>query len=182
MNIWYANPGRADKNIGKAYNEFCALVPDKDWIVISDQDALWWPELVLQQVADIVNGDGANYALLGASTNRLASDYQRPFPEDFNNMDPFHHRRVAEHLAEMNYGKIKNDRNRPVAGVFMLFPKQTWKRFPFPENRIDADTLFCKRIRANGGKIGVMEGVYVFHWYRANSSNPTKYKKHLLKL
>lgn len=180
MKIWYANPGRADKNIGKAYNEFCSLVPDEDWICISDQDALWWPELVLKQVADIITGDGAKYSLLGAMTNRLAGSYQRPHPEDFENMDIFYHRRVAERLHSENYGNIVNQMNKPIAGLFMVFPKTIWKRIPFIERNIAADTFFCRQIRAIGGKIGIMSGVYVYHWYRANQPNPTRYKKHLL--
>lgn len=180
MNIWYANPGRADKNIGRAYNEFCALAPDGDWIAIQDQDALFWPELTLRQVEDIVAGKGQDYALLGAVTNRLASTYQRPFPEDFDNLDIKHHRARAEQLYANNYGVVTGDK-KDIAGLFMLFPKSTWTKVGgFAENCIFCDTVFSQKIIAKIGCIGVMQGVYVYHWYRAQSDDPRRYKAHLL--
>lgn len=179
MNIWYANPGRADKNIGRAYNEFCAIVPDGDWIAIQDQDALFWPELTLGQVESIVAEKGQDYALLGAVTNRLASTYQRPFPEDFDNIDIMHHRGRAEQVYREKYGVV-GGKNKPIAGLFMLFPKSTWNRVKFAENCIFADKIFCQNVLAKVGRIGVMQGVYVYHWYRAQAADPMRYKAHLL--
>lgn len=177
--VWYINPGRGDKNLGRAYNDACNLIPDDDWICISDQDALWWPELVLRQIEEIVNGVGQEYDLLGCMTNRLASEYQRPFPEDFDNMDMRHHRERAEQLHRENYGIVTGER-RLIAGLMMLFPKSTWNKVKFKEKTIIADTLFCRQIVGKRGKIGLMKGVYVMHYYRAHSNTPKKYKKHLL--
>lgn len=177
--IWYVNPGRADKNLGKGYNDICRIIPDNDWICISDQDCLWWPELVLKQVEEIVNGVGKDFSLLGCMTNRLASEYQRPFPEDFDNMDMKHHRGRAEQLYKDNYGQVIGGK-RPVAGLFMLFPKKTWNITKFQERVVIADTLFSRKIISRGGKIGLMTGVYAMHWYRAQSNDPMRYKKHLM--
>lgn len=176
--VYYVNPGRPDKNIGRAYNEICSLFPDDSWICISDQDCLWWPELVLKQIGEILNRD-SSYSLLGCMTNRLASEYQRPFPGDFDNMNIRDHRARAEELYNKNYGIVEGER-RPIAGLFMLFPKKVWNRIKFKEQCISADTKFCKDILRSGGKIGLMKGVYCFHWYRGNAVNPASYKKHLL--
>lgn len=177
--IHYLTPGRADKNIGRAYNEACALIPAGDWIAIQDQDSLFWPEFTLKQVEDIISQHGGDFALMGCVTNRLASKYQRPFPEDFDNMDIMHHRGRAEQLHREKYGIVTGGK-KEIAGLFMLFPKSTWDKVKFVENCIFADTLFCQSVVKKVGNIGVMQGVYVYHYYRAHAPDPMRYKKHLL--
>jgi len=58
--------------------------------------------------------------------------------------------------------------NRSVAGFLMLFSVETWRRFPFDETRkcLTVDTNFSKRILRAGGKILLMESIYVWHTYR----------------
>lgn len=177
--IHYINPGRADKNIGKAYNQICALIPENDWICIQDQDSLFWPELCLKQIETIIQNYGNEYSLFGAVTNRLNSQSQRPFPTDFENLDILYHKKRAEELAVENWGKVE-DHGEPVAGLFMLFPKRLWNEVKFIEKSIYCDSLFGKEVLKKKKKIGLMTGVYVYHFYRADKPNPTAYKKHLI--
>jgi hypothetical protein len=62
----------------------------------------------------------------------------------------------------------------------MLFPKRLWNEVKFVEKSIYCDSLFGKEVLKRRKKIGVMTGVYVYHFYRADKENPRTYKKHLL--
>lgn len=181
VHVHYLTPGRADKNIGLAYNEACALIPDGDWICLRDQDCLIWPELVIQQVQEVIATKGSKYALFGCMTNRLASTYQRPWPADFENMDMRHHYERAKELYRTHYGEVIGEPRKPIAGLFMLFPKSTWERVKFEENNIACDTAFSKAVVSKVGCIGLLAGVYCMHWYRAQSDDPTRYKEHLIR-
>lgn len=177
--IHYLTPGRADKNIGRAYNEACALIPENDWICIRDIDSMFWPELCLKQIEDIVKAYGREYSLFGCVTNRLNSENQRPYPLDFDNLDILFHKKRAEDLAIDNWGKIK-PHNKPIAGLFLLFPKRLWNQIKFVEKSIYCDSQFGKDVLKKRHKIALMPGVYVYHFYRADKENPKLYKKHLL--
>lgn len=140
---------------------------------------MWWPGLVLKQIENIIEGQGKDFALLGCVTNRLASSLQRPFPQDFDNMDMKFHRSRAEQLYKENYGKVVEVK-KPIAGLMMLFPKSTWNKVKFLERCIWADSAMSKILMKKRMKIGIMTGVYVMHYYRAHSNTPQTYKKHLL--
>src|SRR5690606_25236005 len=63
INIWYSNPYNTSKNIGKALNDFCALVPDKDWICLQDGDMLYLTPEWGKQIEDVVKTHGDNFGL-----------------------------------------------------------------------------------------------------------------------
>jgi len=177
--VWYSAPADPQKNIGRAYNEFCDLVPgEDDWICLRDQDSLMWPELALKQIEDVLELHGSSYQLLGCVTNRLASTYQRPFPEDYEDPSVLTAYNRALWLHNNRYSEV-SDHGRPIAGLFMLFQKKTWLRHPFAEHTYDADRLFSEAVMRSGGRIGLMQGLYVFHYYRFDKPNPGNYVKHL---
>ncbi|WP_343702700.1 glycosyltransferase domain-containing protein [Chitinophaga sp.] len=177
--IWYSTPYATDKNIGRAYNEFCAAVPDNDWICLRDGDTMFLHPQWGKQIADVVVGAGRDYALMGCTTNRLRSTrqlYQNNFSDDPNILN---HRDIADELHATRYGQVRNA-GHEIAGLFMLFPKSTWQKTPFPESTIYFDSLFSQAVLRAGGKIGIIEGLYCFHYYRFDQPNPTTYKAHLL--
>jgi GT2 family glycosyltransferase len=69
-----------------------------------------------------------------------------------------------------------------VAGFFMLFQKKTWKAVNgFHEFDKTFDVKFCKAVRECGGKIGIINKLYMFHLYRVwAEKNPSFDTKHLL--
>lgn len=177
--IWHSTPFAADKNIGRAYNDFCEMVPDGDWICLRDGDSMFLHPFWGKQIQDVVMNQGQDYALLGCITNRLKSTrqlYGNAFSED---PDILNHKRIADELYSTKYNSVRNAGHQ-IAGVLMLFPKSTWKRVKFAENTIHFDTLFSQAVLQTGGKVGIMEGVYSFHFYRFDQPDPANYKDHLL--
>lgn len=177
--VWYSTPFAVDKNIGRAYNEFCDHVPDGDWICLRDGDTMFLHPHWGKQIHDVITGAGREYDLMGCITNRLKSTrqlYEGKFSED---SDIMNHKKIADDLYRNKYSSVRNAAHE-IAGLFMLFPKVTWKKNPFHENTIHFDSIFSANVLTAGGKVGLLEGLYLFHYYRFDKPDPTSYKAHLL--
>lgn len=178
--VYYSTPFSYSKNIGKALNEFCALVPNEDdWICLRDMDTLFLHNFVGRQIQDIISRHGDTYHMFGCLTNRLAGGHQLYGGKFSDDPDIHNHYAIAQRLYNEKYDIVTPVTNA-IAGMFMLFPKWIWTQFKFPENSIIFDTSFCQNILAYGGKIGVCQGIYMFHLYRWGKPNPKRYKKHLI--
>ncbi|CAL1518186.1 glycosyltransferase domain-containing protein [Chitinophaga sp. MM2321] len=180
--VWYLTPFSTEKDIGGEYNAQIARVPQDDWVCIRDGDTIFltpdnqWGK----QIEDIVQAATGKYDLIGCITNRLRATTQLYKNEFSNDHNMLNHGKIAKELYEANYDSIKQNKG-PVAGLFLLFPRRTWDKVKFREKCDTFDTHFGKELIKKGGKIGIAEGVYLYHWYRAWSQDPLNYKKHLLK-
>jgi len=179
VSIFYSTPFATDKNIGREYNRICSVVPDGSWICLRDGDSMFTTDFWGKQIEDILAAQGGNYDLFGCVTNRLSDSRQCPFPELFDESDYNHHKNIGLSLYKTKY-TVVTPATKPIAGLFLLFHKDVWTRFPFKENDHQFDTDFGSRILQAGLKIGVCEGLYLFHDYRWGKENPRKYVKHLV--
>lgn len=167
--VWYFNPGRGDKNLGRAYNDHCKLVPnDDDWICMTDGDVMQINELWPAQIEDIIRKN-PEYALISCMTNRLGLVYQLPngLSDDPNVLN---HYKISKEHFDKYYDQVMPSK-QPTAGLLMLFPKRTWNRVKFAEGLTNArgmfvDARFATDILKKKGKIGIAKGLYVFHYYR----------------
>lgn len=181
MKIHYSNPYSTEKNIGKALNEFCAIVPDGDWICLQDGDMMYLTPDWGKQIEEVVKKHGRNYSLIGCMTNRLGRKIQRHNEVFSNDFDIRNHLKIAEELRDKNWSVVEDiTKKRKIAGMFMLFPKSLWNKIKFQENCINFDDRFCQDIIKVKGKLGLMKGLYVFHCYRIWSDTPHLYVRHLL--
>lgn len=179
MKIHYLQPFAVDKNIGRAYNEECGLVPNDDWICITDHDSCFLHPDSPKQLYDIAENNAGRYSLLCCVTNRLRAPdqlYNRTFSTDTNILN---HKAIADKLFATKYAEV-SPFPHPAAGLLMLFPKSTWEMVKFKEHRINFDAHFSNEIRQQGGRIGLMEGVYRFHFYRFDKADPFNSINHLL--
>ena len=132
---------------------------------ITDADACFLDPDYGTKIEKVVNDYGHIYGLIGCLTNRLGGShqcYKGHFNEDMNTMN---HRAIPLELWEKNGTRV--DETTGVAGVFMLFNKDTWKKAGgFREGIITTDTHFNKSIKRLRLKIGLAKGIYIFHNYR----------------
>lgn len=177
--IAYIQPFASDMNIGREYNYHIETVRNGDWICLLDHDVTFLHPKTKQQIEDIVLKHGADFDLLGCMTNRIGSAHQRHngvMSEDHNILN---HIEIASKLHNEKYGEVKEIK-QGVAGFLMLFRKSVWDVVKFEENTKHFDTMFCKAVRKNGGKLGLMTGVYVYHQYRPwAKDNPQMEQEHL---
>ena len=174
INIWYLQPYSVCKNIGAEYNRQIERLPSQDWICITDHDMMFLHPESKMQIYDVARA--GEYDLYGCLTNRLASIKQAPFVSLFDEPDIRKHIEVAEKLHTEKYGVVEPT-SEAVAGMFMLFRKQTWEQVGgFRQNSIIFDRQFSEKIE----KKGLITGLYVFHLYRFGQNDPKHYVKHLL--
>ena len=179
IKVWYSNPFSTEKNIGKALNEFCANVPDNDWICLQDGDMMYLTSDWGVQIEQAIKQHGDKFGLIGCMTNRLGRDIQRIGAMD-NDHDVLKHYEIAVKLAKENYGQVEDiTKKKYIAGMFMLFPKSVWNKVKFKENNIAFDDHFSNDVRKKGYKLGIMKGLYVYHAYRIWSDDPSRDRNHL---
>jgi GT2 family glycosyltransferase len=160
----------ADKNLGAYYNRCCKMVDDPEtWIGLWDSDVMMFNTFIdwgafLEKI--VAKHSGID--LFGCITNRIGTHKQRYTKYQEENRDIVYHRNLAEKIFAENYTTI-NDQVGSLSGFFLFFKKKTWDKCgPFPEDTkfVGVDTAFSKSVIAKGGRIGVIRGMYVFHYYR----------------
>ena len=174
--IYYLTPFDNQKNIGRSHNIHCACVPNSDdWICITDSDVLFLLPDTKKQISDII--ERHDFDVYGCLTNRIGSPHQQAdgFSE---NTDILYHKKIAQKLQKERYFDVKETKIN-IAGFLMVFQKKTWEKYKFSDNSIRFDSEFTDKVMRDGGKLGVMQGVYVFHDYRLGQNNPKFYIDHL---
>lgn len=171
--IHYISPFRSDKNIGKANNDEISLYNNDDWVCLTDADAMPMLPDFGKQIEDIVMAHGDQFGLIGCMTNRLGGLHQCYNGKFSDDMDMRNHYKIALELRETNGNEVVETTG--VAGLFMLFKVDTWRRAGgFVEKDFKADTYFNKAVKKIGLKIGLATGLYFFHGYRIWQSDHKK--------
>ena len=174
--IYYFAPFDSEKNIGRSHNQHCEIVPNADdWICITDSDVLFLLPDTKKQIEDVIRKHGNNYQVFGCLTNRIASTHQQwdKFDEC---TDILTHKYIAGICQHDDYDTVI-ETTINIAGFLMIFQKKTWEKYRFPDNSIRFDSEFTDKVKADGGKLAVMQGVYVFHDYRLGQQKPKNYIK-----
>jgi GT2 family glycosyltransferase len=181
MNLIFSNPYSQKKLIGEAYNNFCRKVEnEEDWIILQDGDIMYltpnWGRLIYSSIRL-----GSDFALIGCYTNRLRLAHQLHEGKFSDDHDIMYHARIAETYAIREPG-VTDTGGQIVAGLFMAFQKKTWRKVGgFNESSIAFDADFSLKVLASGGKIGLMNNLYVYHWYRGwNTQDPCTDTRHLV--
>ena len=178
--FWHMTPWRADKDLGKAYNECFELVPDdNDWVLITDRDIIFLDHTYGKILEWAIN-KYPDAGILTCTTNRLSI---RPQLHEngslFKEPDIRVHAEQAKKDAKQKKYRVTG-LDRPIAGLFMAIKKSTWKQVKFAEGMgaLNVDVDYSRRMMESGRKIYRLDGIYVFHYYRMLEGK--NYKEHLL--
>lgn len=178
MTITRITPFATDKNFGKAINDACERFNDDEWILLTDGDINFLTPNWGRQIAEVIEKN--DYSLYGCVTNRLAMPTQRHNGEFSDNHDMLHHCEIAKQRETDRWCEVTDITSKKiVAGMFMLFPKTLWNKIKFQEKTLHFDSLFSKAVVAQGGRLGLIEGLYAYHFYRGWSDNPRFDVSHL---
>lgn len=180
MKVFYNVPWDSDKNIGKAYNEFAALVPDDAWICFMDADTIPTTTFYGKIIEDIIS-DNPKVLAFTCVTNRIGCPWQLAEGADWSNDDMRYHRDFGQAQYEKYGTKVVDmtNMNHPMSGLFMCIHKSIWKKMggANPKGMLGIDQDIHKRIRAVGEHVYLAKGLYMYHWYRGGDK---KEKSHLL--
>lgn len=164
-------------NLGAAYNRAvlsiseygCTGVTGKDWVCLMDGDAMFltsdWGEVIQQYIQKF----GKEYSLLTCLTNRVFETSQLYSGKIDDNTDILHHKKIADEVAKRPLS-VKPAANY-ISGFLMLFSVKTWDEAGgFNSGILGVDNNFHKKVEAIGGKVGIMQSLYMFHYYRLHKS------------
>lgn len=180
-NVHHITPARSDKNFGRAINDLIRPLPESDWVVLRDIDTL--PLLhaeFIKQCEDIANK--GEYGLVGAITNRSGHPWQ-VHKEMSDNPDFSYHMQIAIDRYK-DWGTTVLETDQPIAGFMQMFPKSVWTEVGgFREGSIMfsdglLDHIFWKSIQESRYKIGIAQGIYLWHTYRWDKDR--RDKEHLI--
>ena len=166
MHIYYGIPYSLERNLGAEYNLYMELLPnDDDWMVFRDGDTLMLTFDWGHAIAEVIN-KLPDAGIITCQTNRIRQKSQH-YKED--SPDILVHRLIAKGLDKKFRGQYeKIDKN--ISGFFMAIKKKTWLEVgKFHERAgklIAVDSAFSNKILKRGKAIYVMQGLYVFHYYR----------------
>ncbi len=180
-------------NIGCAYNKIMETIDDDDdWVCFLDHDAMFTTNSWLTQIQQIINMY-PDIGAFGARTNRVGYSWQLVGNIDIDNHDIDYHRKIGKHIQSKYYEQISvgstfeipNSEssefsghliNEPrFSGTLILVKKKSWSKIGgFKEKGfLEVDDDFRKRLSDKKIKFGIMDGVYVYHWYRADDPYKT---------
>lgn len=184
MNIYYCTPFSIEKNLGKAFNDYVkrlTIRPD-DWIFLLDGDTSFLDPFWGKHISDLVH-KYPHTGIFTCYTNRVGNLLQCHKFKRSDDSNMINHFRIAQQLKQNYYWNVR-EINHIISGHLMGFSRKTWEDVGgFTENPgeiLKVDNRFSKRVLNSGRKILLMEGVYLFHYYRLHELNPRKAKKHLL--
>lgn len=175
--IFEFKPYSLEGNIGNAYNHYCSLVKDTDYIVLYDADTMVLTPGHGHMLSEVISKYGNIFKLFTCYTNRVNNKNQI-IEELFDEPDIRVHRKKAIELynKELNVKRISESPG--VRGFMIMFSKDTWQQVSgFRDDGIlGVDCDFSRRV-SKIGNIGLIENMYVLHYYRLNEGR--YYTEHL---
>lgn len=166
MHIYYGIPYSLERNLGAEYNRYMKLLPnDDDWMVLNDGDTMFLTFDFGHHIAEVIK-KLPDAGIITCKTNRIRQKLQQ-FKE--NSPDVIVHRLLAQDLDKKYRGQVERV-TKTISGFFMAIKKKTWLemgKFSEKDGKLIAvDTAFSKKVLDKGKSIYVMQGMYVFHYYR----------------
>lgn len=155
-------------DLGWAYNNFMNLVNDDDWVLFLDHDVFFTTMNWFSQIEDIIE-KYPEYGVFTCLTNRIGEPTQKLKGVDTENHDVKYHRKLGKEIQENKYDDVIEFPNRVLSGFFILIKKETWKKIGgFKPGFLGVDNRLHQDCNVNNIKVGLMNGVYVYHWYRGD--------------
>jgi hypothetical protein len=180
MRIFHSIPWNSEKNIGIYYNDFMSLLNEDDWACFLDGDAVHTTTYFGRNIEETIKKN-QQYSLFTCKTNRVAIKYQTPDDVDKISNDQKYHRDFGQKLWEKEKTNVTDITDKQLlSGVLICLSKKAWLKVGgfSTENMLGVDNDIHKKMFINDLKVGIMDGIYVQHWYRNGDIKETA---HLLK-
>lgn len=183
LKVYIRTPYSLEKNLGKAYNEEMAMIPEGQAACFIDGDTMF----LTPDYGHILHEYANKYpdAVLTCWTNRiheLSKGQRRTYNNEENRNDIIYNVNVA---ISLKGDKTTSAISGPVSGFLLVVPKSVWHQHKFTEenkynpgqpNLLGVDNDFTNRVRAAGVPVLKMNGLLVWHSYRLLDGS----KKHLV--
>lgn len=163
-------PYDLEANLGRAYNAAMDRLPEGDWAIFVDHDAIpatgqWFRQF--REAAEFLPDAGAIVAM----TNRIAAPWQRcgdPVSNDY-----LAHRRFGKERAKLRTLLDITD-TKGWGGVAFAVSKDAWRAAGgFADGLGCVDHSLHFRLRAAGRRVWLHEGIYYYHFRHQGEPDPT---------
>ena len=176
MKIHQFTPYSLEGDLGKAYNDYCELVPDDSWILLRDEDTMVLTPKHLHIVSEYIN-KFPDTGIFTCYTNRVhhlnkSVLWEGKPSRNFNLLYWYEQSKKATE-NKYRFKEIK----KVISGYYMLFSKATWEKVKFESGMLGVDNKFSQGVLDLGMSIKLMKSVLCVHYYRGHKS--TKNKEHL---
>lgn len=164
--IWFFKPYSFEKRLAQAYNQYCEIVPDGDWVCLMDGDSMFLENNfghIAQEYIDLY----PECKLFVPVTNRVGKRSHCFQKERSKNPDIKYHREISRAICDTREIKDMSHVRYPSMPCF-LFRKETWAQVGgFRDNGqiMGTDVDFSKKV-LELGPCYRMNGLYLFHYYR----------------
>lgn len=173
--VWIRIPYSVEKNLGKAYNDEMAMIPDDDAACFVDGDTMF----LTPDYGHIIHQYNESYpdAALTCWTNRIHPLAKGQLRDNISSSD------IRPHLQVEQGFTTATEIDGPVSGFLLVVPKAIWLNHKFTEsniyrpgefNLLGVDNEWTNKIRAAGYKVMRMDGLYIWHTYRLLSNGQDK--------
>ncbi len=178
MKIHVLKPFDLGKNLGRAYNESCSLIPDGDWICLMDYDTMFLSPNSIPLMYKYVEAYPET-GLFTCYTNRIHPDNEIQnilgHPSENYDVTTWIKSAIGLEKDALMVTEIKKE----ISGFLMLFSKETWSKVKFNETGLclGVDNRFSLDILKSGRNILRMDNLLVWHSYRPKD---IRNKSHLI--
>jgi hypothetical protein len=178
--VQYAIPWNSTTNsLGKYMNRLMTSVDMGDWMCFIDGDAINTTTWFGKRIEEVIKYN-TEYDIFTCYTNRALCPNQVAPGSSWTDNDMLNHRQFGEKIWNENKTKVIDITDgHYISGYFVVIKKETWLKVNgYDEQKMmGIDWDMHEKVKKNGLKLGVMTGIYVYHWYR----NGDRYNSHHLK-
>jgi hypothetical protein len=176
VKIEYHTPYTPSRNLAEYYR-FAIQNAKAEWVCFTDGDALFPCHDFGSKLEAILSKASDKYKLLTCKTNRTGQPIQLE-RDMFDILDMKQHYLKFDKLWK-KYGTSVKDvtETRFISGHLMLMNVEFFKGFIGGQGLLGIDNQIHQYCITNGVKVGLMEGFYIYHYYR---NGDFRNNKHLL--
>lgn len=174
MKLLVMVPVDFEKNLGKAYNECASLVTDPEtWLLYKDGDVCFlnpdWMKIIKESIEA-----NPQYDVFTCLTNRVGNPVQCYEGKISDDPDILNHEATASKLAKEKRTEVTETKH-VISGHVMIFQKKLIDKIgKFSNGLLGVDTDFSRAVFRHGKRIGIMQGLYCFHYYRFRNGRHDK--------
>jgi GT2 family glycosyltransferase len=166
-------PYALDGNLGPVWNGILDSLPEGGWAAFLDHDAMFTTPVWYKQIVYAIKEQPLG--TFSCLSNRIGQE-SRWQSVDRDKVDAGEHD-IRDHRvfgAMQTQDKTLTDvtDKELMAGMFFVISKATFQIIgPFPNGLRGLDNTLHMRLRKNGLKLYCINGLYLYHWYRADGRN-----------
>lgn len=180
--IYFCTPYSLEKCLGRFMNREMESVSIDDWVCFTDGDAMFTLHDFGHKISRVISEScmgNTPYGLLTCMTNRVGTEYQC-VKKMYHEESMVKHWQYGSALWKSNGTNVRDITNMaPLSGVMILIKKRAWKKAGgFHEGGIlGVDNKIHRSVASSGQRVGLMEGIYLMHYYRGGKRGNNRHLK-----